>query len=195
MSPTPASLTAASVLVVLGAVGCLVILDAGRKRRWSTLSLNTKIVVATTGLVALFGTATMVLLEFENPATIGDLRLGDKVAVSAFEAIAGRTSGLTTIDYSQTEEHTSLLMMGLMLVGGASASVAGGIKINTVTLLIVAILTAAVGRSGPSAFKREMSFIQVKHAMTLCISMIGVSTLAVMLLTFVERGHGWSLST
>ena len=186
----PASLTAASVLVVLGAVGCLVILDAGRKRRWSTLSLNTKIVVATTGLVALFGTATMVLLEFENPATIGDLRLGDKVAVSAFEAIAGRTSGLTTIDYSQTEEHTSLLMMGLMLVGGASASVAGGIKINTVTLLIVAILTAAVGRSGPSAFKREMSFIQVKHAMTLCISMIGVSTLAVMLLTFVERGNG-----
>ena len=54
----------------------------------------------------------------------------------------------------------------------------------------MAILTAAVGRSGPSAFKREMSFIQVKHAMTLCISMIGVSTLAVMLLTFVERGHG-----
>ena len=97
----------------------------------------------------------LLLLEFENPATIGDLRLGDKVSMSAFEAIAGRTSGLTTVDYSQTEEHTSLLMMGLMLVGGASASVAGGIKINTVTLLIVAILTAAVGRSGPSAFKRE----------------------------------------
>ena len=184
------ALSTAGVLVVLGAVGCLVILDIGRKRRWATLSLNTKIVLGMTGLVALFGTVTMVLLEFENPATIGDLRLGDKVAVSAFEAIAGRTSGLTTIDYSQTEEHTSLLMMGLMLVGGASASVAGGIKINTVTLLIVAILTAAVGRSGPSAFMREISFIQVKHAMTLCISVIGVTMLAVMLLTFVERGHG-----
>ena len=184
------ALSTAGVLVVLGAVGCLVILDIGRKRRWATLSLNTKIVLGMTGLVALFGTVALLLLEFENPATIGDLRLGDKVSMSAFEAIAGRTSGLTTIDYSQTEEHTSLLMMGLMLVGGASASVAGGIKINTVTLLIVAILTAAVGRSGPSAFKREMSFIQVKHAMTLCISMIGVSTLAVMLLTFVERGHG-----
>ena len=62
LEPDPASLTAASVLVVLGAVGCLVILDAGRKRRWSTLSLNTKIVVATTGLVALFGTVALLLL-------------------------------------------------------------------------------------------------------------------------------------
>ena len=185
-----ASLTAGGVLVVLGAVGGIVILDIGRKRRWTTLSLNTKFVLGMTGLIALFGTAAVLLFEFENPATIGDLGLGDKVAVSAFEAIAGRTSGFTTIDYSQAEEHTSLLMMGLMLVGGASASVAGGIKVNTVAVLIIAVLTAAKGTRGASAFKREISFIQVKHAMTLCIAVIGVTMLAVMLLTLVERGQG-----
>ncbi len=190
LHPDPAALTAAAVLVVLGAVGGIVILDIGRKRRWTTLSLNTKIVLGMTGLIALFGAVAMFFLEFENPATIGDLRLGDKVAVSAFESIAGRTSGFTTISYAEVEEHTSLLMMGLMLVGGASASVAGGIKVNTVTVLLVAVLTAAVGKSGPSAFKREISFIQVKHAMTLCIAVIGVTMLAVMLLTLVERGQG-----
>ena len=190
LHPDPAALTAAAVLVVLGAVGGIVILDIGRKRRWTTLSLNTKFVLGMTGLIALFGTAAVLLFEFENPATIGDLGLGDKVAVSAFEAIAGRTSGFTTIDYSQAEEHTSLLMMGLMLVGGASASVAGGIKVNTVAVLIIAVLTAAKGTRGASAFKREISFIQVKHAMTLCIAVTGVTMLAVMLLTLVERGQG-----
>ena len=184
-----ASLAPAAVLIVLGAVGGIVIVDIGWKRRWGTLSLNSKIVLGMTGLVALFGTAAMFLLEFENPATIGDLPLGDKVAVSAFEAIAGRTSGFTTIDYSQVEEHTSLLMMGLMLVGGASASVAGGIKVNTMTVVILAILTAAIGTRGVSAFKREISFIQIKHAMTLCISVIGVAMLAVLLLMLVERGQ------
>ena len=185
-----AALTASGVLVVLGAVGTIVLLDIGRNRRWSTLSLNTKIVLGMTGLVAVLGAATMLVLEFENPATIGDLRLGDKVAVSAFEAVAGRVSGLTTIDYAEVEEHTSLFMMGLMFVGGASASVAGGIKVNTLTVLMMAILSAAIGRRGASAFKREISFIQIKHAMTLCISMIGVTILAMMILTFVERGQG-----
>ena len=185
-----AALAASGVLVVLGAVGAIVMLDIGRKRRWTTLSLNTKIVLSMTGLIAVLGTVAMFSLEFENPATIGDLRLGDKLAVSAFEGIAGRTSGLTTIDYGEVEEHTSLLMMGLMLVGGASASTAGGIKVNTLTVLIVAILTAAIRGRGASAFQREISFIQVKHAMTLCILLVGATVLAVLPLTLVERGQG-----
>ncbi len=185
-----AALAASGVLVVLGAVGAIVMLDIGRKRRWTTLSLNTKIVLSMTGLIAVFGTVAMFSLEFENPATIGDLRLGDKLAVSAFEGIAGRTSGFTTINYGEVEEHTSLLMMGLMLVGGASASTAGGIKVNTLAVLIVAILTAAIRGRGASAFQREISFIQVKHAMTLCILLVGATVLAVLPLALVERGQG-----
>ena len=184
-----ASLAVAALLVVLGAVGCIAILDVGGRRRWPTLSLNTKIVLAMTGIIALFGTVTLLLLEFENPATIGDLGLGEMASTAAFEAVAGRTSGLTTMDYAEVEEHTGLLMMGLMLVGGASASAAGGIKINTLTVLLAAILMAAIGRRGASAFRREISFVQVKHAMTLCITMIGIAVLAILLLTLVERHH------
>ena len=110
--------------------------------------------------------------------------------MSAYEGIAGRTSGFTTINYDEVEEHTSLMMMGLMLVGGASASAAGGIKVNTLAVLIVAILTAAIRGRGASAFRREISFIQVKHAMTLCILLVGTTVLAVLLLTLVERGQG-----
>ena len=186
------SLATAAVLIVLGAVGCIVIMDVGRKRRWATLTLNTKFVLGMTGLLALLGAGAVLLFEFDNPATIGGLDLGEKVSASAFEAVAGRTSGFTTISYAHVEEHTSLLMMGLMLVGGASASVAGGIKVNTVTVLIVAVLAAIGGRRGASVFRRELSFIQVRHAMTLCIVMIGMSILTAMLLTFGERGQGFA---
>lgn len=182
-------LAIAGVLIVLGAISCIVILDAGRKRRWVTLSLNTKIVFGMTGLIALAGTGTLLLFEFENPATLGGLSLADKMSVSAFEVIAGRTSGFATISYAHTEQHTSLLMMGLMLVGGASASAAGGIKVNTVTVLIVAVLSAVREKKSPSVFRRGISFTQVKHAMTLCISMIVITITAVMLLTFIERGQ------
>lgn len=186
------SLATAAVLIALGAVGCIVILDIGRKRRWATLALNTKFVLGMTSLLALLGAVAVLLFEFDNPATIGGMELGEKVSASAFEAVAGRTSGFTTISYAHVEEHTGLLMMGLMLVGGASASVAGGIKVNTVTVLIVAVLAAIGGRRGASVFRRELSFIQVRHAMTLCIVMIGMSILTAMLLTFGERGQGFA---
>ena len=177
------------VLAVLGAVGCIVLLDIGRKRRPAKLSLNTKFVLAMTGLIALLGTAAILAFEFDNSDTIGDLALADKVSFSAFEAIAGRTSGITTVDHAETEQHTSLLMMGLMLVGGASASTAGGIKVNTLTVLLVAVLAALGARRGTSMFQRELSFVQVKHAMTLCILMLGLTLLAVILITLLERGH------
>ncbi len=184
------TLLISGALAVLGAVGCIVLLDIGRKRRPSTLSLNTKFVLAMTGLVGLFGTVAILTFEFDNSATIGDLALADKVSISAFEAIAGRTSGITAVDYAETEQHTSLLMMGLMLVGGASASTAGGIKVNTFTVLLVAVLAALVAKRGTSMFQRELSFVQVKHAMTLFILMLGLTLLAVILITFSERGQG-----
>ena len=183
------ALAITGVLAVLGAVGCIVLLDIGRKRRLATLSLNTKLVLAMTGVIALFGTVAILAFEFDNSDTIGDLALADKVSISAFEAIAGRTSGITAVDYAETEQHTSLLMMGLMLAGGASASTAGGIKINTLTVLLVAVLAALGARRGTSMFQRELSFVQVKHAMTLCILMLGLTLLAVILLTIFERGH------
>ncbi len=183
------TLAITGVLAVLGAMGCIVLLDIGRKRRLSTLSLNTKFVLAMTGLIALLGTAAFLAFEFDNSDTIGDLAIADKVSISAFEAIAGRTSGITAVDYAETEQHTSLLMMGLMLVGGASASTAGGIKVNTLTVLLVAVLAALGARRGASMFQRELSYVQVKHAMTLCILMLGMTLLAVIVITFFERGH------
>ena len=183
-----AGLAIAGVLAVLGSVGCIVLMDIGRKKRLSTLSLNTKFVLAMTGVIALFGTAAFLAFEFDNSDTIGDLALADKVSISTFEAIAGRTSGITAIDYAEAEQHTSLLMMGLMLVGGASASTAGGIKVNTITVLLVAILAALVAKRGTSMFQRELSFVQVKHAMTLCILMLGLVLLAVLIITPCKGG-------
>ncbi len=184
------ALTICSVLILLGAVSSIVILDMGRKRRWATLSLNTKIVLTMTGLIALITAFAVFFSEFENPATIGAMSLGEKVSVSAFEAVSARTSGLTAMGYEDSERSTGMLMMGLMLTGGASASLAGGIKVNTLAVLIIAVFTVVVGKRGAvSAFGREISFIQIKHAMTLCISMIGLSMLSAMLLTLAERGQ------
>lgn len=192
LHPDWVSLAIAGTLIVLGAVGWMVIVEVGQKRRWATLSLNSKIVLGATALLTLLGAGLLLISEFENPATIGGLPLAEKVSISMFESISGRTAGFTTISYAHTEQHTNFFMTGLMLVGGASASVAGGIKVNTLAVLVVAVVAVMAGRTNASIFRREIPLPQIQRAMTLCISMIAVAFVSVMLLTFSERGQGFA---
>lgn len=175
-------------LAAFGAISCMVILEVGRERRWGALSLNSKIALGMTGLIILTGAALVLLFESGNPSTIGGLGLMDKLSVSAFESIGGRTTGFTAVSYAHTEQHTNFLMMALMMVGGASTSVAGGIKVNTAGIVVVAVAAALIGKRNTTIFQREMPFSQVLQAMTLCISMIVIAALSGMLLTFAERG-------
>ena len=175
-------------LAAFGAISCMVILEVGRERRWGALSLNSKVALGMTGLIILAGAALVLLFEFGNPSTIGGLGLMDKLSVSAFESIGGRTAGFTAVSYAHTEQHTNFLMMALMMVGGASTSVAGGIKVNTAGIVVVAVAAALIGKRNTTIFQREMPFSQVLQAMTLCISMIVIAALSGMLLTFAERG-------
>ena len=50
-----------------------------------------------------------------------------------------------------------------MFIGGASASVAGGVKVNTVAVILVALVAMFRGRSHSSAFSREIPQAQI-HA-------------------------------
>ncbi len=192
LRPDWISLAITGTLIVLGAVSWMVIIEIGQRRRWRTLSLNTKIVLSTTALLILIGTALVFISEFENSATIGGLPVVDKLSISVFESISGRTAGFATISYAHTEQHTNFFMTGLMLIGGASASVAGGIKVNTLAVLIVAVVAIMAGRTNVSVFRREIPFLQIQRAMTLCISMIVIAFVAVMLLTWSERAQDFA---
>ena len=124
--------------------------DVTRFRRFSLFRLNTKLVLTLTAVLTLSGGIVFFASEQGNPSTLGPLSLGDKVVVSLFESTSGRTAGFTTMDYGETAQHTNIFFASLMFIGGASASVAGGIKINTLAVVLVAVLSTL---GGPSPHK------------------------------------------
>ena len=76
--------------------------------------------------------------------------------------------------------------MLLMFVGGASGSVAGGIKINTAMVLSIAALAAIRGRPNIEVMRREIPYSQVARALALLIlAAIGV-IFFVLALSFTE---------
>ena len=56
-------------------------------------SMNTNLVLAMTALLLVLGTVIIALFEWSNPATIGDMSVGDRVLVSFFHSVQARTAG------------------------------------------------------------------------------------------------------
>ena len=175
-----------ALLAVLGGLSYWVMVDIVRFRRFTLFSLNTKLVLVTTGALLLLGTAGFMAFEYQNPATLAAMSFKDKLVASLFESVSGRTAGFTTIDFGAAEHHTSFFFTSLMFIGGASASVAGGIKVNTLAVMLVAVYATLRGRAQVSAFGREIPRSQVRRAMVIGAVSIAFVFLAVLTLMFTE---------
>ena len=154
-------------MIFLGAMGYGVLLDAIANRRFRLFGLMTKLVLIFTAALIAVGFCVFMAFEYSNPNTLGPLPVSQKITTSIFESVSGRTAGFTTLDYAETRQQTNFMVSGLMFIGGASASVAGGIKVNTLAVIIVSTLSTMRGRAGASAFGREIPPEQVRRALVL----------------------------
>ena len=174
-------------LIFLGTISYYVMLDVVKLRRFSLFPLNTKLVIILTLILTLSGALVFFFSEYDRQETLGPLSVAYKAMVAVFESISGRTAGFSTVDYGKTAQHTNFFFTSLMFTGGASASVAGGIKVNTLAIVLVAVLSTIRGRSRATAFGREVPRNQVQLAMTLGAVATAFVFLVALMLTFAER--------
>ncbi len=155
------------LMIFLGSISYGVMFDIVWHRRFRLFGLTTKLVLLFTLLTILLGIGTFLVFEYRNPQTLGDLPVNQKLTTAAFEAVSAKTAGFSTLDYSETAQETNFMITGLMFVGGASASVAGGIKVNTLAVILIAVFATLRGRSNATAFRREIPAEQVRWALVL----------------------------
>ena len=163
-------LTFMGVLIVLGGIGWAVIVDVYRKRRFSRLSLDTKMIIIPSLFLWLAGALVFFLSEYSNDATVGMLSLHDKAFYGVFESVSGRTAGFTTIAFSEINDLTKLFFISLMFIGGGGRPRwLGGIKVGTFAVIVAVVLSSLRGRQQAEAFGREIPQFQVHRALTVAI--------------------------
>ena len=144
-------------LIVVGGIGFLVWSDAvnviKRKNRFSVYS---RLVLLMTAALILSGAALFALVEWNNPATIGGLPVGEKILGCFFHSITLRTAGFATLDNGAMTDGAKMLSMLYMFIGGASGSTAGGVKVVTVGVLLWSVVSVAVGRKRTVLFGRRI---------------------------------------
>ncbi|AOA58736.1 TrkH family potassium uptake protein [Acinetobacter larvae] len=129
-----------SMLYIIGGVGFLVLMDIKRKRKWSKLSPNSKLILTTIAGLNLFAFIFIWLLEANNPATLAPMSIGDQALNAWFHATVPRSSGFNSLDVGSLSQASSFITMLLMFIGGGSLSTAGGIKVGTFIILILTVI-------------------------------------------------------
>lgn len=184
---SPAVLVPIMAALVLGGLGFVVYQDLGRllTKRRHVLSLHSKLVLISSGILVVL--AFVGYLGVERGAAFSSLSGGDRVLAAAFQAVTPRTAGFNTVPQGDLSSPGWVLTVVLMLVGGAPGSIAGGVKVTTLAIIV----WAAIGRTDDSGdsrmFQRRIPGRIVTQAMLLIARALLLLVVALFSLAITEN--------
>ncbi|MGB3627435.1 MAG: TrkH family potassium uptake protein [Henriciella sp.] len=183
------------LMFIVSGLGFVVVGDVLQKRAWRPLSLHTKLMLAGTPVLIVWALLTFAVLEWNNPGTLGLIEGSwGKLMAAWFQAVTPRTAGFNTIDTTAMRDETALMTISLMLVGGGSTSTAGGIKVTTLIVLILATIAFFRRNTALSAFGRGIGQEEVMKVLALTMVSILLVMGALFLLLTVQEGDFMVLS-
>ncbi len=180
-----------SILIVLGGVGYIVwwdmlrVLKNFRRQKlkcFKNLTLHSKIALSVTGFLIFAGAVLFLLLEYDNPLTIKDYSLWDKIQVSLFQSVTTRTAGFATIPQQNLTNASAILSLLLMFIGGSPVGTAGGVKTVTIAVLLASAFAVMGNNEDVVLFHRTITKQAVsKAAAVVSMSFIILFTSTVLL--------------
>ena len=176
-------------LSILGGLGIIVLRDllAWRFRRPHRLSLHTKIVLATSAGLLVWGFLMILILEWSNPLTLGQHPLSTKLLAAWFHSVAPRSSGFSTLPIDGMEDATLFLTMMLMFVGASPGSTGGGVKTTAFAAVISAVIATVRGQSDIEMFGRRITRWAVMRSLSIIIISLTAISIMTLLLAMTEE--------
>lgn len=183
------------LLIFFSGIGYIVwwdvirVLKLRKKRKikvLKNLTLHSKIALATTLLLIFGGALCIFLFEYNNPQTMKDFTLYQKIQASFFQSVTTRTAGFFTIPQEKLSNGSALASILLMFIGGSPVGTAGGVKTVTVAVLIMAAIATIKNKKDVTMFNRSLSKDAVSKAVAvICTSffIMFASTLALSAVT------------
>ena len=165
-------------LMIIGGIGMYVIQDIRNNKslKFSRFKLQTKIVLTVSLIIIVLPTIFIKILE-PNLSIVNSL----------FMATTPRSTGFTITNIEALSFETKVILMILMLIGGAPASTTGGIKIIPVTIIIVTILSTLKGKNETVIFGKRIPDSTIKKSFTIFILFATILFVFCMLLSHFEN--------
>jgi trk system potassium uptake protein TrkH len=151
------------VLIQAGALSYITFSDAWGKKVWRRFALDTKLVLLANAILLLGGAVVFMALEWNNAMAGYNDWL--KPLTALYQSASVRTAGFSAMPFNDVHPATIFFSMGEMLVGGAAGSTTGGVKLATIAIVVIAVISTVRGQPDAQAFGRRISTQIVFRAM------------------------------
>ena len=178
-----------ALLIILGGIGYPVLVNLKMavtkyKKGRHLFDLNTKIVLRTTMMLIVSGTALLAFFEWNN--TFAGMPIREKLTQAFFNAVSPRTAGFISVDLNSMCIQSIFIYTLLMWIGGASQSTAGGVKVNAFAVAFLNIRAIIHGTTRVEFAGRELSTDSIRRANAAVFVSIILLSVFVFLVTLTE---------
>jgi len=173
------------LLFICGGLGFIVITELLSHRK--KFRLHTKIVLLASGGLILLGTLIVLIMEFENPNTLGSLPLETKIWAALFQSTTTRTAGFNSINIASMYDTTILSMIVLMFIGASPGGTGGGIKTTTFIAIVLSVLSTYRGNPHVVLEGRTLPKDVIQKALAVTTSAVFLIFLIILILSHTEN--------
>lgn len=178
-------------LIIMGGLGYVVWFDMSEKIKngirkgftpvqiFKRFNEHTKLVITVTAALILIGALFFFFAEYNNPGTIGDLSLFDKIQNSFFESVTLRTAGFCSLPQENMTDFSCVMSYMLMFVGGSPIGTAGGVKTITIFLALLNVISYIHDDDQSVIFNKRITEESMRKATVI----VSVATFTIIVLT------------
>lgn len=169
--------------IVIGGLGFPVLHELLLRRRSKVcLSLHAQLTLWGSAALLLGGGLALAAAEWSNPRTLAALDGAGRFWAALFTSVSARTAGFNSLDIAALSTESLVLHYGLMFVGGGSAGTAGGLKVTTLGVLLLAVWSEVRGHRDIEFLGRRIHHSALRQALTVLVLCSAVVALATLLL-------------
>lgn len=173
----PWLLTPIMLAFVLGGLGYPVLMELRRNLGPAGWSVHTRLTLIMFAILTITGPVVVLFGEWHSDVSLGiHGGPGQRLLAGIFSGLTMRSAGFNVIDYADVSPVTLFGTDVLMFIGGGSGGTAGGIKVGTVAVLALAVISEIRGDEDISVFGRRLTPATMRQALT--VSMLAATGVA-----------------
>ncbi|MCB0214205.1 MAG: hypothetical protein KDJ52_33005, partial [Anaerolineae bacterium] len=188
------SIIVLSILIKTGTLGVTVVYDIVHWPKVQRLSLHTRLVLPFTIILTIIGTFIVMVDEsFVQGHTLSLLPTAERWWMAFFTVVSSRTAGITLIPMGDLGEASQFVVIIWMFIGGAPASMGGGVGLTTVAVVLFTLISTVRGYDQTRVMGRTLPTETVTKAIAILTVSVLLIVTVTLLLTLLEQGHAFAV--
>ena len=173
------------LIVFIGGLGVPLFVNFAQLRKDRRLTVNTQITLFVVISLMFLGWVGLFVAESQPEGVIHDLPVTNRLVQTWFQSVSTRTAGFPGLDsFNNLTPESQLLVMVLMFIGCAPASMGGGITTGTFAVLTLVLVNYVRGRADVQVLGRRITREVVLRATAVLTISIGVVFISSWLILF-----------